>query len=127
MRAYLADTLSVQRAPATAIEPSVAVTKAAPTTRAIVDFVAYLTGLTGAAIIGRNREARLARARAAVSWIAYRVAERSTTQIGAVLGGRHYSSIVEQLRLADRLLVSDPLFKVLIDLAIDQFRKGEPA
>lgn len=153
MRAYRADTLSVQRihaarqaalsiseiraaraAPAPravrvapTVAPSAPPKKPAPTTRAIIDFVAYQTGLSGAAIIGRDREPRLVRARAAVSWIARAVAGRSTAQIGAVLGGRDYSSIAGQHRHAERLRDSDPAFKLLIERAIDQFSEGNPA
>lgn len=92
-----------------------------PTVANILGRVSYETGLSRTLIHSRDRHAHVARARAAVVWLARRLTKISTTQIGRQLD-RDHSTIVTATAKADALRASDPAFLRMTDRILGHFR-----
>lgn len=88
----------------------------------IIDQVAYETGVSPWDLRGQRRFASLFRPRCAVCWLARRLTSTSLPQIGALLGGRDHSSILNACRRAAELREQDPAFRRLTDRLLRHFR-----
>lgn len=88
----------------------------------VVDQVGYELGIARCDLIGGDRRKGLFRARAAICWVARRVTRASLPQIGAILGGRDHSSVVNACRRAADMRDSDPAFRCLTDRLVRHFR-----
>lgn len=101
--------------------PEHSVIFAAPQVSQIIGRVAYETGLTAAEITGPRKDARLVRARWAVSLLARRLTSKSLSQIGRAMGGRDHTTIAEQLKRGDAMLPGDPALAALVQHVADHF------
>jgi len=88
----------------------------------IIDQVDYEMGVQRCDLLGSDRSPGLFRARAAVCWLARRLTAASLPQIGAILGGRHHTSVLHACRRAADLRDSDPAFRRLTDCLVRHFR-----
>jgi chromosomal replication initiation ATPase DnaA len=79
--------------------------------------------LQRAEITGPSRDARLFRARAAVTLIARTETTQSFAQIGAVLGRRDHSTVRYQLQRAGEMQSSDPAFRLLLGVVTKRYRR----
>lgn len=87
---------------------------------AITRAVAFNTGLSIDDILSHSREARLARARAAVYWLARHLTAQSISQIGRFFG-RDHSTILTALGRAEGFRDEDPAFRLLTDRLLAAF------
>ncbi|MFZ5749073.1 MAG: helix-turn-helix domain-containing protein [Pseudomonadota bacterium] len=87
---------------------------APPSIGEIIGRVAWETGLRRAEIVGRSREARLFRARCAVTLLARRMTGYSTGQIGQAMGKRDHTTILHQIDRAAAFEARDPAFAALV-------------
>ncbi len=93
----------------------------------IMRHVSFEMGIAVADLTSPCRDARLVRARSAVSWLAYHGAKKPYRLIGRALGGRDVSSVTNQLRKAEKLRRSDPAFLQVTDKIFATLVAGEPA
>ncbi|MEO7470280.1 MAG: helix-turn-helix domain-containing protein [Sphingobium limneticum] len=100
---------------------SAALTQQCAVIRAIVSEVAWHEGVRRTDILGRRRDGRFVRARAAVVWVARKLGVGSTTKIGVALG-RDHSTVLTALSKAEILRQRDEAFKRLTDRIRDHFR-----
>lgn len=92
-----------------------------PSVANILGRVSYETGLARNVIHSRDRHAPVARARAAVVWLAQRLTRLSSSQLGRQLD-RDHSTILSAAAKAAILRDKDPAFRRMTDRILDHFR-----
>ena len=100
---------------------------AAPRVEEIIERVAYETGLSVTEIIGPRKNARLMRARWAVSLLAKRLTTKSAVQIGRAMGGRDHSTILVQMKRGEEMLDHDPALSIMVSRIARHFDRRDPA
>lgn len=98
-----------------------------PRVATIIAFVAEQMGLRKVDIVGLRRTRSLVRARAAITWIARTVAGRSWKEIGRMMGGRHHTTIMNHMQVAERLCERDPAFRLVTRRATRHFQERTSA
>ncbi|NML88368.1 hypothetical protein HHL26_04720 [Sphingobium sp. TB-6] len=91
------------------------------TIAALVERVAYETGLAKSDIRGRCRKHKLFRARAAVVWLAQRLTQMSSVHIGRLLE-RDHSTILHAAIKAEVMRETDPAFRRMTNRILTHFR-----
>jgi chromosomal replication initiation ATPase DnaA len=91
--------------------------------RVILRAVCFHMGVAEADVTGRSRVRMLVRPRAAVCWLARTLTGYSLPQIGAVLGGRDHSTILNLLARAERLRGDDTAFRRVTDRLLKSFNE----
>ena len=88
---------------------------------ALVDAVALAFDVSHAALVGPARERPYAHARHAAAYALTRAYGRrlSQTEIGALLGGRHHTTVLNSVRAAAELRRSDPGFAQRLALVLE--------
>lgn len=90
----------------------------------ILRAVAFEMGLHVREIAGAGRARTLSRARAAVSYIAARHAQRSAAEIGRALGQRDHSTALNSVRIGQRYMDRDPAFRMVVRRVSGQLAHG---
>ena len=102
----------------------------------LVAVIAAHHGLTAAALTGRSRVRAVVAVRALAAWVLYQRtlqlraatgsgwAGLSTTGIGALLGGRDHSTVLNLLARAEAYRQADPEYRALADLLAKRVSPG---
>lgn len=107
--------------------PEQTVVHAPPSIAAVIEKVAFETGVPRAAIVGPGRCKPEVRARRAISWVVRQFGHKTLQQTGNALGGRDHATVSHQVARAEDLRERDPAFRVLTDKVVAHFDKGEIA
>lgn len=93
------------------------------TTLMICDAVAAHYGITRADILGSSQEFRFSRPRQAAMYLACRVAQRSLSQVGRVMG-RHHVTVLHASRVTNARLHHPKLMQDLTAIVADIGRRA---
>ncbi|MFC3442571.1 helix-turn-helix domain-containing protein [Sphingobium rhizovicinum] len=89
---------------------------------AVIELVAWHTGVNRRDITGPSRARAFFRPRAAVCWLAVELKLGSTTVIGRAIGQRDHTTIIDAHRRGEDFRLRDPAFKRLTDRLLQHFR-----